>query len=271
MPEAFYEMEELFNAVSKHHPEWLRKRPDDRIFKMLLKDWTRRTGGFWDRVRLNTQNEISLIASRDALNAMDRARTNIKERREIMMGMESFERVALTDVKASLTFPVADWYESVFEPWRFDGWRLIGNGINDDEHPYHQWIGGFLDPFLLKYKKRGWAEFWARELEPRDMPAAWMRWAFEHLQQFRAVSDGAPSDCQLYTYLLKTDYFLSSDKVFIRIASKISPSLPMPAGVPTQIFGGTRGVEQLLYEALPAIAEMELPCSGHVSVTERGK
>ena len=113
-------------------------------------------------------------------------------------------------------------------------------------HPYVEWLRGEIDLELMLFDSTSLRRFWLQEVQSVNMPRHWLRWAFEFLQGMHKVSDGTPVDCQLGTYLLDVDLFVSADRVLVAIAERCKKDAPFQMARSARVPGGSAGVDAVL-------------------------
>lgn len=243
MPEAFSESQELLEEIRRVRPDWLKIPKQPQEFIQLRYDWSRRIGGFWDRARFNTEQEASYISTSNG--DLEIAREGARNRRDDLKNSSWKESHPLKHVWVDLPLRPAGWGNKPVEAWRALGWMATGNAISRGDHPYREWLSDFVDLDKIQFDSTGWVKFWLFDIDLLRMPRAWLRWAFEHLQQFRKVTDGAPCDVQLATYLLDADCVVSADKTFIQLVERVRTEAPFTIARGICVPGGIPGIEAL--------------------------
>jgi hypothetical protein len=156
---------------------------------------------------------------------------------------------SLCEVKVDLIPAPPGWDGTRIDPWRADGatsGRFSLSAAIRGDHPYSEWLSPDVDLSAAIGDEKSWNRFWFHDVQAERMPRCWLRWAAEFLQRFRKVTDGAPCDCQLSTYLIDVDAFASADKALIDIVGRCSKESPGPLANPFRLEGGSACVAGLL-------------------------
>ncbi len=244
MPEAFHETEEFKTEVRSCRPEWLKPNPKLDEWTALKFDWHRKRGGAWDRVRRDprlisdTQGPVLEVAR-------DHAR---RVRNEAATWSPKWETAPLTSIFASEVEDLHEFSNEPMEAWRFSALLAYWTAFSDERHPYVEWIRGEVDVDLMLSQKASLKSFWIHDVQLSGMKRNWLRWAFEFLQRFHKVTDGTVVDCQLGTYLLDVDLFISADRVLVGIAERCRREGPFPIARSLRVPGGPAAVEAVLNE-----------------------
>jgi hypothetical protein len=247
MPEAYSESQELLVEIRRLRPHWLRETSDLTSFRRLRWDWMRKKNGFWDRARYTPEREAQYLAQLGHNNMVETARLEAKGRREDFSSGSLFETAALNTLRVRLAEPWPGWNGDPIDPWRVHGWTATTSALSSSgNHPYRDWLSSEVDLSRTTADPASWLQFWFYDVEAKNMPRFWLRWAFEHLQGFRKVTDGTPCDAQLATYLPEADLAISADKAFISIANRCCPFAPCRLAHAELIPGGKEGVQSLL-------------------------
>jgi hypothetical protein len=114
------------------------------------------------------------------------------------------------------------------------------------DHPYADWLSAFVDVRLIHVLVPQWKLFWLRHATETGMPRQWLRWAFQHLQAYKRITDGTPGDEQLSAHLVEADLFLSADRGMVDIAKRAAKEARFRIAQSQSVVGGREGVEQLL-------------------------
>lgn len=245
MPEAFSESMELLGEIRRLRPNWLRANPDIASFRRFRYDWTRRTGGFWERARTDTQAVAAVLnAWGDPL--LEMAREEIREARDEAEFEARAERVPLNRWVAQLVEPMPGYLGDRVEAWRISALQSSKRALLTNGHPYFDWLGPEVEMSKVRLDTASRVRFWLYEVSAENMPRFWLSWAFGFLQHFYRMTDGTPADIQLGTYLPEADIFVSADKALIRIIDKLRPHAPCSIAEPRKVPGGRAGVEATL-------------------------
>ncbi len=246
MPEAYSESRDLLVAIKAHRPEWLRERADRRYALRLKKDWTTSPTGFWVRARRTPHEERKHLRALGSDQALDTARAQAQERRDVLRDDAWSEKTPLDTVFATFSTQVAGWNGDNIDAWRVTGCESTGEALLTPGHPYSEWIGGEIDIARIFADRASWRRFWFYDVTREQLPRFWLRWAFEFYQSFRKITDGTPADAQLGTYLFEADHVVSADRGFIAVTDKIRSFAPTPIARTFLVKGGEEGVHTLL-------------------------
>lgn len=244
MPEAYSEAEEFKVEVRRLRPAWIRKQPDLASFKRLRHDWASPRGGFWDRVRHDTQAEATRILGMEGA-ILDVARSQARALREQAESMpREFATTRLCDLMAAPTQqPPPGWPDGPVELWRLDALRHWGRALMNFDSTHREWAEGEVDIPIALSQQESWAKFWLQDVG--SLPKCWLRTACEYLQRFSKVSDGAPVDVQLATYLADADVMVSADKLFVRITERCREEAPFAVAKGVRLPGGDAAATEL--------------------------
>ena len=248
MPEAFEECNEILAEVRRLRPEWLRREPNSASLHRSRFDWSRLSGGFWDRLRLSTDAEAAAVSALEG-DTMDVARRQADARRAQVhaMGLEK-GMMNLSAMTATLEGPVPGWDGTPLQPWRVDALRsasLVLRTAGQDRHPYFDWLSPVIDIDAALQSRSSWNHFWLHEVEAERMPRQWLRWAVERLASAHRVSAGTPCDIQLATYMVACDHFVSADRLFCQLIEECRPHCASRLPKVLQIEPGREGVSSL--------------------------
>lgn len=240
MPEAYSESIEILREIERARPDWLRKVPDLESFNRLKKDWTRTRGGFWARSERSSERSARHVSQVEG-SMMDDARTEAHASRKEMIAAKWTHMPPMDTMLAGFPTPLLGWRGDLVEAWRIDSFLYMTRALAHKDHPYRDWISPFieLDSWILH--SRDWVEFWLYLAHKNALPRQWLRWAHSFVQRFRKVSQGSPSDAQLFTYFIETDIVITADKALVDILEECRPYSPckLPEGklVPAGAFG----------------------------------
>lgn len=236
LPEVFHEANEIRFEISRLHPEWLRAQPDLNSYQYFLQDWNRLKGGFWDRVKENSDEEIAALQTLGDNEQLSQARQESKSRRgAARQASWDFNSFSLNNV------PGVDGVEE----WRFAGFKTTTIALLQQRGPWIDWLGTHIDITRMLMSQKAWKNFFLHEIELDNVPRMWIRWAFETLQSMRKVTDGAPCDTQLATYLLDCDQLITSDRAFAEISWKCDDYHNWDTGKVILVRAGASALEEL--------------------------
>lgn len=223
LPEAYEEASEVLGELRRLRPSWIHGGTEPEVIKRLRFDWLRSSGGWWDRAAKDTAAEAGRISALGD-DTLERARAHALNSRERALEAKlSFDGIQLLRARVRYGVPTPGWDGEEVEPWRVAGHAVFTRALLEiEEGAYCDWLGPFLDLEAIRASRSSWLRFWLYEADSKRLPRCWLRWAFEHLQMFRKVSDGTPCDAQLGTYLMTCEHFVSADRIMVSIADKVS-------------------------------------------------
>lgn len=240
LPEAYSESEEIKAEVRRCRPEWLRTEPKLHEWRALRHDWVRHRGGAWDRA----VRRPVLIKNVQG-PSLDRERTQARELRDEALEWSSkWQRAPLQSILVADSGEGQG--EAPFEMWRSSAMTVFSNSVSDRAHAYAEWLDPEVDLDLMLFQRASLRRFWVQDVQSVNMPRHWLRWAFEFMQRMHKVTDGTPVDCQLGTYLLDVDLFLSADKVLVGIAERCRREAPFNLATSAKVPGGDAAVDAVL-------------------------
>jgi len=248
MPEVRDEAHEFLTEVRRLRPEWITAQGNREWARRLQYDWVRSTGGFWDRAREtpDTEAEALTIVEEDMLK---RARAQATQARDYSIKAAlSYENVSLANVLARPARPMPGWDGNDLEPWRISALSVVSSIIDsqDTSHAFVEWLGNEVDLIRARSDVASWNRFWLYEVEWCNMPRHWLRWSFEMLQSLRRVTDGTPCDAQLGTYLTQCDRFITADKAFADMVTRVGRAAPFRIAMSLVVPGGAAAIESLV-------------------------
>jgi hypothetical protein len=248
MPEAYEESQEILLEVARVRPEWLYTQPDLRAHTRQRLDWSRPSGGFWDRLRHSLDREASLIIGFGQEN-LDRARQEAVARRaHVKAARQETAMLDLGNLRATLSKPLDGWKGDPVEPWRIAGLQhanMVLRSVSSG-HPYHDWLLPVMNVRQALDSGAAWVSFWLYDVTPARMPRHWIRWAFETATSVRRMSPGTPTDIQLATYLVTSDYFVSADRILCQLIDECRQHSPVALATTVMVPSGREGVTALL-------------------------
>jgi hypothetical protein len=98
------------------------------------------------------------------------------------------------------------WDGRPFEPWRVQFASILLHAVEQGDGAYADWLTPWLKPDFIE--DVDWFRLWVRDVSKDEMPLAWLRWAFEWVQ----------------------DVFVTSDKAFAACVEKVRPHSPARLG-----------------------------------------
>lgn len=224
MPEAYKESIEAFRAIERARPEWVQPAPELRRWMHIRADWEH---GWWMRARRDTQAEAARIRSMDGSDLEVTRIAAVTRRQNARDAQVTFDNIEF-DVAAVPISPPSWWDGHPVEPWRVEFATVLRHALGQANSPYRDWLSPWLRLSLID--EISWFRLWTREVTKEEMPLAWLRWAFEHVQATRTTTNGTPVDNQIATYLPECDAFATADKAFAECVEKVRPHSPIPLG-----------------------------------------
>jgi hypothetical protein len=245
MTDVFQEAEEVRTVISSRRPEWQRDPADRKAFYRLRADWSGGRG-FLYRARHETDHEAKLVKTLGNAR-LERARRDVQERREMMSHL-NYDSVSL---KGWTARPPAGWGPG-WPPGDIDAWRVMGATgwwdalVTQRSKPHLDWLAPFVDVPRFAREHRSWNQLWSTEVEPHELPRAWMRWAFGWLQGLRKVTPGTPADNSIALHTYEADVFITGDGAFADILEKLRDEAPAHVAAVHRARSGTAGVDAVL-------------------------
>lgn len=244
MPDAYKESEELKNEILRCRPEWALKKSNSDRFKNLRYDWIRSKGGFWSKVRSETDAIAEQYSVRDT-GVLNMARGQAIDTREAVL--RRGEKIV---VGKSLSKTPGSWTRANGERVETDFWRVYAHTTWETAlstaTPFRQWLSCDIDVLpLITYHAEEFMRFWASDVLAIGVPRAWIRAAMFALQSEHKVTAGTPADAQIAINLLDVDQIVSADKNFVSIVNRIRGEAPCNMGKASLIPGGDAGIEYL--------------------------
>ena len=241
MPDVFKEAEEARLAISHRRPEWMDPTPQLGRWRALAADWK---SGWWYRVRTDTQNEAIKLWRVEG-DRLDQAREQATfGRDEARQAAITFDNVVF-DVSAVPVGWVPRWWDGEpFDAWRIQEAQVLKDALERPGSGYHDWLSPWINP--ARIDEKDWFHLWLREVTEREMPLAWLRWAFAHVQATRTTSNGAPVDNQIATYLPECDVFVTADKIFAECIEKVREASPVAIGRAARVPANAAAVDAVV-------------------------
>jgi hypothetical protein len=231
--EAEMEAREVVEEIRRHHPAWLRRFPDTGKVATLHGFWTKK---IWrealiDASRLH-EYQRGQSPTRDLLVGVQRAMRTEVIRTE-------FDPRPLTAVMATPN-PMATedylmgWDGSPAEAWRVAArdvlWhavRIAGRApVTKEDTTYADWLGAYVDLVALRRDAHVFTSFWLHEVDVRQVPRQWLRWAVNTAQSMFKVTGGNPADEQHSSYLVDCDLFLTADSRYVEVLKVVREDAP---------------------------------------------
>ena len=248
MPDAYLQCEDVKKEMLRTHPNWALRSKNMTLYKNLRYDWVRSKGGFWSKVRENTE----VVAARydKDLSKLDLVREQSREMREqVRNGKTPMVSDSLRNMTGSWT--MGDGTKLELDFWRVYAeliWLnelLPSEGIQNDT-VFRQWVGCELDlDLIFPYHYKEYINFWAHEVTLDSVPREWLRAAIYALQADRKVTPGNPIDSAIGVHLVDVDFVASADKNFVSIINQCQKEAPFKMANAFLISGGKLGIDQL--------------------------
>lgn len=238
--EAQREAAEVVAAIRQLRPRWLNRSPVGLPrLRQLETFWTNE---LWVMARhqpdeiAKAHRRTSDPAVRDAIVA--------GQRRTSAAAKEARAPLDPTDLYVDLRRSrVPRWLvEHVGREERIEAWR-VQNAILWSQHLVEptfglvpgrdttlaDWFVPYIQLEVVKQDAQSWLDFWYRDVQAKDVPRNWMRWAVDLIQSKPdiKITDGNPEDAQLAAYLYDADVFLTADKRFGRVLKALRPAAPI--------------------------------------------
>ncbi|MGC5222558.1 hypothetical protein ACPW96_08160 [Micromonospora sp. DT81.3] len=251
MPESYSEALEVREAIRSLHPEWINPQPDLRTWQLNKADWE---SGWWRRARHDPYTMAMHIAQLEG-DGLDLARREaIQLREQAQRYRWTFETISF-DIQDVAPEGLPGWDGKPFDLWRAHAEHRWRNALERERGADFQW----LSPWLVRDIDRAeWNLMWLREVTPAQVPRAWFRWAFQHLQATRATNSGTPVDNQIATYLTECDLFVTADKAFAACVERIRPHSPTVLARGVRVRANSEAVDDLL-SVMEELASAETP------------
>jgi hypothetical protein len=247
MPEAYLEAEDIKKVMKKYRRSWLTQEPDGSECDLLIDDWKKIEGGYWD----NAANDISFPATDESQRGElehELARQEAKEIRARINDKKSVLPASL-DLK-NVYFPLAvensEPDNDLVEYWRAQSLYHFKAEFEIYTSPYREWLDYFIEVSKIESQPDSLADLWYHEISSNELPRQWLRAAFEFLQCFHKITSGTPGDSQLSSHLIDVDVVMSADKNFIRFVKQCRKDAPFPIAQEYLISAGSAGVEEVI-------------------------
>lgn len=246
MPDSYLQSEDVKSEIARLHPDWFLPYKNLNLYRRLRYDWIRSKGGFWEKVRTNTD----FVANQ--YNVRDHAMLNL-----LRQQLRDFRSDVYKSKKPLINTPslknfTGSWKNSFTgETVTVDAWRVYAltvwtNLLSNNKSPLYQWLNCDLNvEFLLWGGIGDFAKFWQSEVKETAVPREWIRAAIYALQSERKVTDGNPTDSQIAVHAVDVDFIVSADKNFIEIIKQIQNDAPFETASGLLIASGKEGINQL--------------------------
>jgi hypothetical protein len=246
MPEPFLECAELKAEIKRLRPEWVIANPNYAEVNRLRYDWVRKSGGFWERARVDAPRRVTDESIRgETEHHLAREEAEAIRKRTF----ESGENGSATHLEHVAYMPATGtrgWSGKPVHYWRAPSLFTFRNELMIYASPYREWIDNEVDVFAMLADDASMNHLWFHELNPRNVPSQWMRGAFEFLAAWHKVTPGTPGDCTLATVFPQADLIVSADKNLVVFANRCNAEAPFNTAKGIAVKGGPSGVEELI-------------------------
>ena len=246
LPDSFLQCEDVKQEMMRTHPEWELKLKNINLYRKLRFDWVRTKGGFWEKVRSDSdavearykrQDSAALTEVREQLRD---SRNAVRETGSVMVNTKS-----LRDWKGTKRNLMTG------QTIEVDAWRIyaqvIWENMLSQETVLSQWLGCELDiKFILTYHHLDLLEFWETVVRLESVPREWIRASVYGMQSERKVTDGNPTDSAIATHAVDVDLIASADKNFVAMLNRIQDEAPFKTAHGVLIQAGSAGMDNLL-------------------------
>lgn len=247
MPDAFLQTEDVKREMIRTHPEWELKPKNINLFRKWRYDWVRIKGGFWEKVRIDTDKVAEQYKRQDNL-ALTQVREQSRNVRKSVLekGLPMVNTSSLKNWKGSRRNPMSG-EEVVVDAWRIYAQVIWGNMLSQDT-VMKQWLGCEIDiDFLLSYGAIEFIDFWESEVRLENVPREWIRASIYGIQSERKVTDGNPTDSAIAIHAVDVDLIISADRNFVAMLNRIQDEAPFKTANGILIQAGKSGTEELLH------------------------
>jgi len=258
MPDAYLQSKDVMNEMLRFHPEWRKQEEKNSNKRRHRYNWIRGRGGFWEKVRRNTEIIAEKYYSQDkeTLELVQKQSKDVrsdvlKNNRKIM------ETKSLHDIKGS-------WENKEGEEIEVDWWRVYAqlvwaNLLSSTKSPFWEWTHEEINlDLILSYYALAYVEFWEKEAEVEKVPREWIRAAVYALQSEKKVTTGNPTDSLISVHLVDVDLVVSADKNFISIVNQIHKEAPFKTAKGFLVEAGCDGIDNLFHMIKTNFVESEL-------------
>ena len=263
MPDAFLECEDVKREMMRFHPEWKLKTKNINLFRKLRYDWVRAKGGFWEKVRKETDKVAEQYKRQDS-SSLNEVRGQLRDVRKSVSenGTRMLNTTSLANWKGS-------WREmDTAEKVEVDAWRgyavTIWSNMLSRGSSFKQWLGCELDlVLLLNYGALDFVKFWQVEVKAENVPREWIRAVIYGMQSERKVTDGNPTDSSISIHAIDVDLIISADKNLITMLNWLHSEAPFKTAEGILVRAGNSGVEELLHLLSNSVFLMDSSLTRH--------
>jgi hypothetical protein len=246
MPDAYLECEDLKRELMRTHPEWELPEKNISLYRKLRFDWIRSSGGFWSKVRKDTDLIASMYSTKDS-SVLEKARDQARQMRTQVINSDGGKLVYKSLSEMTGTWTLSNSEKVKVEFWRVYAQTVWVNMLLDKNSSFRQWLGcDFnLDLMLSSYYESDFLNFWSHDVRAESVPREWLRAAIYCLQSDRKITDGNPTDAAIGIHLVDIDYLVSADKNFVSILNQCRDEASFKTGSACLIGAGIEGIDQL--------------------------
>jgi hypothetical protein len=257
MNDSYLQSEQLFNAISRHRPELVKRGGAKPIYNALLRLHKNRRKGWWsnildksnaDRVQLESMGSLTSVGflGPDKPGSFDE-----EANRRIFEGkkLKNFLKVSklnpsYVDASTRAFLSTSNSLVGVEdEHWRVHS--LLWHVTWDNQPSIKEWLDERLHLDLMNSNNSDYIQFWLNEVTPEEVPAHWL-WCFmDFMTELRKQSSGTYWDLSMATYCCDADYVISADKVFCDLVGEAGSVAEFPVARAIKVRGGQEGVIDL--------------------------
>ncbi|XYJ92101.1 hypothetical protein AEMCBJ_31735 (plasmid) [Cupriavidus necator] len=144
MPEAYSECMELKSEIKRLRPEWVISRPKVAEVNRLRYDWIRRSGGYWDRARLDIDPPVTDETIR-GLRELELARKqSYAIRQRIIESSQQAGDTHLQNVDGVPSPGTSGWSGEPVEYWRVPSLHFYRAELMIYSSPVREWLDNEL-------------------------------------------------------------------------------------------------------------------------------
>ena len=246
LTDALLECDEAFTEISRHAPDLVIPIPKMQEYRRLRYDWTRKSGGFWERARCDAQEPLAEESLRSA-RSLEFAREESRVvRKSVAQRDPRGASAPLQSVAYEFTEPIEGFGTGTVAYWRVPSLHHFKSELAIYASPVREWLDCRLDVFELLGRPDRMNSLWLEGLTATGMRRQWLLGAHDFLQSWRKTTPGTPRDAQLSVHLVDVDVLATSDKNLAHVVRRCNAEAPFPCAAALQLPGGTGAVEGLI-------------------------